>query len=241
MTGPALALSLALALAAALDAGAPAPTVDAIFREHGAFVWRALRRLGVREADVDDVCQEVFVVVHRRLSFEGRSQLRTWVYGICVRVASDYRKSARVRREVVSEDVPDAPVSGHDDVVALRQARALLDGILETLDDDKRAVFVLFEIEGLGMAEVAAAVGVPLQTAYTRLYAARKIVRPIAACARGSWAGGVVSDSGTAGRRRDAGSRRASWPATTPRSGARGGGAVRAARPVRASTRSARG
>lgn len=177
MTGPALALSLAIALAAALDAGAPAPTVDAIFREHGAFVWRALRRLGVREADVDDVCQEVFVVVHRRLgSFEGRSQLRTWVYGICVRVASDYRKSARVRREVVSDDVPDAPVSGHDDVVALRQARAVLDGILETLDDDKRAVFVLFEIEGLGMAEVAAAVGVPLQTAYTRLYAARKIV-----------------------------------------------------------------
>src|SRR4051812_1143348 len=100
-------------------AGGPplmAVTVAEVFREHAPFVWRALRRLGVREADVEDACQEVFVVVHRRLAdFEGRSSVRTWVYGICVRVASDWRKRAHVRREIVTDDVsiPEAaPSSG---------------------------------------------------------------------------------------------------------------------------------
>ena len=142
------------------------------------FVWRALRRLGVPEADVEDVCQEVFVVVHRKLGdFEGRSSLRTWIYGICARTASDYRRSGRVRREVVTDAPPDtAHEGGQHDAVALRQARAKLDRILDTLDDDKRAVFVLYEIEELTMAEVADSLGCPLQTAYSRLHAARKIV-----------------------------------------------------------------
>ena len=68
----------------------------AIFREHAPYVWRVLRRMGVREADVEDVTQEVFVVVHRRLpEFEGRSAMRTWIYGICLRVASDHRRRGK--------------------------------------------------------------------------------------------------------------------------------------------------
>ncbi|HEY8075290.1 MAG TPA: RNA polymerase sigma factor [Labilithrix sp.] len=154
------------------------PSLTEIFRQYAPFVWRALRRLGVAESDVEDVCQEVFVVVHRRIGdFEGRSSLRTWIYGICARTASDYRRSGRVRREVVTDAPPDAPQDGSQaDVVALKQARKKLDRILDTLDDDKRAVFVLYEIEELTMAEVAEAVGCPLQTAYSRLHAARKIV-----------------------------------------------------------------
>src|SRR5690606_13923988 len=75
------------------------PSLDEIFRAHAPFAWRALRRLGVAEADVDDVCQDVFMVVHRKLdAFEGRSSMRTWIYGICARTASDYRRSGRVRR-----------------------------------------------------------------------------------------------------------------------------------------------
>jgi RNA polymerase sigma-70 factor, ECF subfamily len=134
-----------------------------------------LRRLGVQESDVEDVCQEVFVVVHRRLpEFEGRSALRTWVYGICVRAASDYRKRAHRRRELVTDDPPEqvAKEDAHRDL-ASREARKLLDGILAELDDDKRAVFVLYEIESLPMNDVAEAVGCPLQTAYSRLHAAR--------------------------------------------------------------------
>src|SRR5207302_10408961 len=79
----------------------PVPSLSEVFRQYAPFVWRALRRLGVPESDVEDVCQEVFVVVHRKLGdFEGRSSLRTWIYGICTRTASDYRRSGRVRREI---------------------------------------------------------------------------------------------------------------------------------------------
>ena len=146
-----------------------------VFREHAAYAWRVLRRLGVEERDVEDVCQEVFVVIHRRLpEFEGRSSLRTWVYGVCVRVASDYRRRAGHRREIVTDEPPEQ--ESKDDphhALAGSQARAQLDAILSQLDDDKRAVFVLHEIEQVTMSEIAEAVGCPLQTAYSRLHAAR--------------------------------------------------------------------
>ncbi len=155
-------------LAQPLDTGA-------LFRAHAPYVWRALRRLGVREADIEDVCQEVFVVVDRRKNdFEGRSTEKTWIYGIAVRVAADYRKRAVHKREALT-DAPPEQVSPDDphDATAARQARAMLDRLLDDLDEDKRAVFVLYEIEELGMAEVAEALGCPLQTAYSRLHAAR--------------------------------------------------------------------
>lgn len=153
-------------------------SVAQIFNEHAAFIWRTLRHLGIAEADIPDVCQEVFLAVHRKLdSFEGRSKLRTWLYGICMRVASDHRRRAYVRRELPVSEPPPRSVEAtqHDDYQQL-QARQKLARILESLDDEKRAVFVLYEIEGLPMKEVAEAVGCPLQTAYSRLHAARKIV-----------------------------------------------------------------
>jgi RNA polymerase sigma-70 factor (ECF subfamily) len=164
------------------EASSPRPSFDAVFHSCAPFVWRAARRLGVRERDLDDVCQEVFLVVHRKLGeFEGRSSVRTWVYGICVRVASDYRKRAHVRREQVTDVIPEAALDATQDE-ELERHRALLwlDGVLETLDDDKRAVFVLFEIEQLPMEDVAKAVGCPSGTAYARLYAARKHVEAAA-------------------------------------------------------------
>ncbi len=156
----------------------PAPIdVAAAFREHGAFVWRALRSLGVSDAEVDDVCQEVFLVVYRRRSdFEGRSSLRTWLYSICLRKAAAQRRSRR--KEVLTDSPPEATSSGpgpHEDAER-RQALDLLDQALEALDEDKRDVFVLYEVEGLPMAEVAEIAGCPLQTAFSRLHAARKIV-----------------------------------------------------------------
>jgi RNA polymerase sigma-70 factor (ECF subfamily) len=153
--------------------------VEGLFRDYGAFAWRVLRRLGVAERDVEDVCQEVFVTVHRRLpSFEGRSSAQTWLYGICVRTAADYRKRAIHRREVpVKEPYEGAIDANQESDTALREARATLDRILDALDDDKRAVFVLFEIEELPMTEVAIAVGCALQTAYSRLHAARRDVK----------------------------------------------------------------
>lgn len=151
-------------------------TAAGLFVEYAPFAWRVLRRLGVAEGDTDDVCQEVFVAVHRRLpEFEGRSSPHTWLFGICVRVASDHRKRVNARREVTSALPPDRAVDAHqEDDLALREARAVLDRLLDTLDDDQRAVFVLYELEELPMSEVATAVGCPLQTAYSRLHAARR-------------------------------------------------------------------
>ncbi len=153
-----------------------------MFKEHGPYVWRVLRRLGVRESDVEDVCQEVFVVVHRRLpDFEGRSSVRTWVYGICIRTASDYRKRAVHRREVLTDEPPElVSTSDPHGELATKRSRQTLDRILASLDDDKREVFVLYEIEGLGMAELCEAVGCPLQTGYSRLHAARALVQEAA-------------------------------------------------------------
>jgi RNA polymerase sigma-70 factor (ECF subfamily) len=153
-------------------------TVAGIFRDYAPFAWRILRRLGVSEADVDDICQEVFITVHRRLpDFEGRSSVQTWLYGICVRTAADYRKRARTRREIVGAPAPNLGEREHQEyTLALREARATLDRILEELVDERRAVFVLYEIEELPMTEVATAVGCPLQTAYSRLHAARNQV-----------------------------------------------------------------
>jgi RNA polymerase sigma-70 factor, ECF subfamily len=160
--------------------GATAAEVDRIFREHGPFVWRALRRLGVASADVDDACQEVFVVVYRKLGeYEGRSQMRTWLYGIAVRVAAAQRRRSHVRHEVPTEE-PLAPetasAANPEGAAADREALVLLDRALDELDDEKRAVFVLYEVEGLEMPEVAEALACPVQTAYSRLHAARKDV-----------------------------------------------------------------
>jgi RNA polymerase sigma-70 factor, ECF subfamily len=151
-----------------------------IFETYGPFVSRALRRLEVPSADRHDLRQEIFVVVHRKLhEYDGRASLRSWIYGICVRLASTYRRSARVRREEACEH-PEPALSlcnegaSQDRDLDSRRAYAHAEALLAKLDDEKKRVFVLYEIEGLSMAEVAEAVGCPLQTAYSRLHAARK-------------------------------------------------------------------
>lgn len=154
------------------------PDIATIFREHGPYVYTVLRSLGVLAADVDDAFQEVFVVIHRKLgAYEDRGSLRAWVYGICVRVALRSRSRRHAAREVASGDVPDVvdpmtPAEHLDE----QQAREVLSTILDELDDDKRAVFVLFELEELSMQEVAQSLECPVQTAYSRLRAAREAV-----------------------------------------------------------------
>jgi RNA polymerase sigma-70 factor (ECF subfamily) len=155
----------------------PSTTAE-IFHAYAPFAWRVLRRLGLSEADADDACQEVFIIAHRRLhDFQGRSSLRTWVYGICVHIVAKHRRRVRSRREIapVPESEPVSEATQEADL-ALREELRELDRVLDALDEDKRAVFVLYEIEDLPMVEVAAAVGCPLQTAYSRLHAARRVV-----------------------------------------------------------------
>jgi RNA polymerase sigma-70 factor (ECF subfamily) len=158
------------------------PSYAEVFRTYSGFVWRVLLRLGVAESDVEDVAQEVFLGIHRTLpTFEGRCALRTWIYGICHRRAIDYRRRARVRPEVATEDPPEQSQEASQDTgLDLELVRTRLNELLESLDEDKRSVFVMFEIEGIPMEEVAEIVGCPLQTAYSRLYAARRKVDALA-------------------------------------------------------------
>ena len=150
-----------------------------IFDEHARYVIRTLRHLGVAESDVDDVAQEVFVTVHRKLAeFEGRSKLRTWLYAICLRIASDHRRRAYVVRERATDSPPvdTGERTGQEPDTNL-ESRRFVQELLAELDEDKRAVLVLYEIEGLTMREVAEVVGCPLQTAYSRLHAARELLQ----------------------------------------------------------------
>src|SRR3954468_6491043 len=168
-----------------------------IFQQHARFLWRTLMNLGVPSREAQDLCQEVMIIVHRRLpSFDGRS-LRGWLYGICVRVASDYRRSARVRREIVSESPPDE-VSSSDLVEFIDRGRdvRLLLGALAQLDEAKRVAFVLFEIEELTLAEVAEAVGAPLQTVYSRIKAAREQIRRAFTVDASGGSKGGISEAG---------------------------------------------
>ena len=154
------------------------PDFDNLFTESGPFVWRALGRLGVSQADVPDVCQEVFLIVHRKLvEYDGRAPLRAWIYGICVRTAADYRKRAYRRHETLEAALPEpsAPASQPRQVEA-RRARSRLQAVLDGLGTGQREVFVLYELEELSMSEVARALDCPLQTAYSRLHAARAAV-----------------------------------------------------------------
>ena len=165
------------ALAHALDrpdrtAAPDAPSFDAVYAAHVAFVWRVLRTFGVREAQLEDAVQDVFVVVHRRLrEFEGRAAITTWLFAIARRVAGAYR------RKKTTEPIDDIaePVDSADTFAALSraQAAATVMAILETMDEDKRMVFALVELEQLSVPEVARMLELNLNTAYSRLRLAR--------------------------------------------------------------------
>lgn len=132
-----------------------------------------LQRLGVAPAFVDDAAQEVFVTAWRRWSdFEGRSTERTWLLGIALRVASDARRKQRPVEEVSSRLVSDAPQP--DAVRAANEQRARVDRLLQQLEDERREVLLLVDVEGYTIPEVAEATGVNLNTLYTRLRTARQ-------------------------------------------------------------------
>jgi RNA polymerase sigma-70 factor, ECF subfamily len=169
----------------ASDGGKPpgaATAVGAAFRkafdDHVRFVWRALLGLGVAEADVADASQQVFVVLHDRLAdlLPGAS-LRTFVYGICLRVASDFRRRAHRRYERLVAEPPERATGVSPERRASdREALDALEAALDRLPAAQREVFVLFELEELPMDEIAAALVCPLQTAYSRLRLARRAV-----------------------------------------------------------------
>lgn len=163
-----------------LSVAEPAAEMDVaqIHLQHADFVWRSLQRLGVRARDLEDALQEVFVVVHRRRhTFDGSARMTSWLFGICLRVAAAHRRRAHVRRELVSvsgeDELAEEPGASPEAQAIARQDRARLDAVLDRLELGRRAVFVMFEIEGMSAAQIAEVLGIPLGTVYSRLSAAR--------------------------------------------------------------------
>lgn len=151
---------------------------EAAYRAHFAFAWRSLRRLGVPERDLPDATQEVFMVVHKKLpDFDARSRLSTWVYAICLRIASDRRRRASNRYEVLAEGADPLRNVSSADPAELGERRALLEMALDALSLEQRAVFTLFELEGMTGEEIAALLEIPAPTVHSRLRLAREAFR----------------------------------------------------------------
>jgi RNA polymerase sigma-70 factor, ECF subfamily len=158
-----------------------APVFDAIYEEHFDFVWRMARRLGVSESSADDVVQDTFVVLHRRLpEYDGETPIRRWLVGILSRVVSDHRRRFR-RKDAACVPHPEeseralassAPPPSAE--AEQSEAVRLLDALLAEIDEDKRDVLVLAQLEELTVPEIAELLGANVNTIYARLRAARR-------------------------------------------------------------------
>jgi RNA polymerase sigma-70 factor (ECF subfamily) len=171
-----------------------------VYRTHFRFVWRTLGRLGVREADLMDVSQNVFIVVHRQLpTFEGRAELTTWLFSICRLVAKDYLRSAPIRREIVVDvrqlsqrgGAGESPLERLD----VQDLSELLEGLLSKLAEKLRVVFVMFELEELSGEEIARLLDVPVGTVRSRLRLARSAFQREVKLLQGAPLGAFAGDT----------------------------------------------
>jgi RNA polymerase sigma-70 factor (ECF subfamily) len=166
--------------AAAVVAPPGVPDFRALYDSEFGYIWNSLRRLGVPEKDLEDLAHDTFMTAHRRLStYDPARPIRPWLFGIAFRLASDFRRQARHQYELSSseeEGNDDRPDDARlpDELAEASQARRQVLEALETLDIDRRAVFVMYELDGHPVPEIASALGIPLNTAYSRLRLARQ-------------------------------------------------------------------
>ena len=148
----------------------------AVFEHEFDYVWASLRRLGVHERDLEDLAQDVFVQVHRRLAdYDPSRPIRPWLFAFAFRCASDWRRLARHRVELLGLEVDAAALSpGADDALARRQDVDLVLRALDGIEIERRAVFILHELDGCPMKDIACSLGIPLFTGYSRLRVARE-------------------------------------------------------------------
>jgi RNA polymerase sigma-70 factor (ECF subfamily) len=169
---------------------------EQVYSTHVEFVWRSALRLGVDESAADDVVQQVFLVVYRRLhAFEWRSTIKTWLFAILLRAARDHRrvvrrKSPHLAHESIDPDlVADSAASPHE-ALSRAEASRTIDVLLDSLEGDKRVVFVMAELEEMTAAEISQATGLTPGTVYSRLRAARMDFERAAAAMRRRERGG---------------------------------------------------
>ena len=159
---------------------------SALYSSHFAFVWRNLRRLGIPESALEDAAQDAFLVVHRRWSTydEKWSSLESWLFGILIRVASNYRRTHRRRlswllpwQDQVQDERSVSDAESPSDAFERRQGLELLDRVLTSMDEKKRVIFLLVDVEELTVPQAAQVLAINVNTAYFRLRVARQSFR----------------------------------------------------------------
>lgn len=149
-------------------------SLETLYREHHAFVWRCVRRLRLADEQVDDAVQDVFLVVDRRIDdFRPTGSIRSWLFAIAMRVVQAHRRRERRHRRRVEAFGASLASSEPEKSSAVILLHQLLDG----LSDDRRAVFILADLEKMSAPEISDALGIKLNTVYSRLRAARAQVR----------------------------------------------------------------
>jgi RNA polymerase sigma-70 factor (ECF subfamily) len=154
----------------------PLPDLGTVFDDHFDYVWATLRRMGVRDADREDLVHEVFLKVHARLAdYDDSRPLRPWLFGFAYRVAADYHRLARHRVEVLgAQGEAAAETVPADERIASLEQRDLVLRALNTIDLDRRAVVVMHDIDDMPVPQIAEMLDIPLNTAYSRLRLARE-------------------------------------------------------------------
>jgi RNA polymerase sigma-70 factor (ECF subfamily) len=157
-----------------------------IFTDQFAFIWRYLRRMGLSDADADDAAQQVFVVFARRLDVIEATKERAFLCGTAARVFSEFRRARMRRREVAGDESVELADRAQadsslapDDLADHKRARALLDLVLDQMEDKLRSVFVLFELEEMSTADIAEMLELPAGTVASRLRRARESFQAI--------------------------------------------------------------
>jgi RNA polymerase sigma-70 factor (ECF subfamily) len=144
---------------------------DDVYSPHVTFIWRTLRAMGLPESVVEDAAQDVFIVAHRKLAdFDGQYAIKTWLFHIAYRVACEYRRKGRrsAAQQELDDTLQDAGPSPSDSLER-REAVSLLRELLAQVDEEKRDVLILAEIEEMTAPEIAVVTGTPVNTVYTRL------------------------------------------------------------------------
>ena len=153
-----------------------APLPAEWFRDHVEGLWRIVARLGVPRHSIDDLVQEAFITACRRRADIGPGQERSFLIATAIRLCSNYRQRAHVRREVSHGDGFErnaSPDPNAEQLLMEKRSRELLEQVLAGLSAEHRAVFVLFELEGFSVPEIARLLELPIGTVSSRLWRAR--------------------------------------------------------------------